>query len=75
MPRYPIRPKVLEIVKIFDSLPDSALVSYEVGAIVTSLDPKTLRKLPQLDKVRPSQKRECLTVGSLRRIGRGGETA
>ena len=73
--RFPIRQKVLEIVKIFPSLPNEALVSYEVGEIVTNLDRKTLQRLPQVKKVRPSKKRECLEVGSLRQIGRGGEAA
>jgi len=73
--RYPIRQKVLEVVKIFDTLPDSALVSYEVAEVVTGLHPKTLRNHPGLTRVRPSIKRECPTVGSLRQIMRGGEAA
>jgi hypothetical protein len=68
---YPISPKVLAVVAIFDTLPDAALVSYPVAEVVTGLSVKTLRNHPQLTRVRPSAKRECPTVGSLRAIMRG----
>jgi hypothetical protein len=73
--RYPIPPKVRAVVEIFHTLPDDALVSYEVAELITGLHPKTLRKHPQLIRVRPSVKRECPTVGSLRRITRGEAAA
>jgi len=69
--QLPIPPKVLAIVRVFDTLPDTALVSYPVAEVVTGLSAKTLRNHPQLTRVRPSQKRECPTVGSLRQIMRG----
>jgi hypothetical protein len=73
--RYPIPPKVLAVVEIFDTLPDVALVSYLVAEVVTGLSTKTLRNHPQLTKIRPSRKRECPTVGSLRQIMRGEAVA
>jgi hypothetical protein len=73
--RYPIRQKVLEVVRIFDTLPDTALLSYEVAEVVTNLSAKNLRSHPQVVRVRPSIKRECPTVGSLRQIMRGGAAA
>lgn len=71
----PIKSKTLEVVRIFDSLPDAAAVSVAVGEVVTGLNAKTLRNHPQLSHVRLSQNREGLGVASLRQLLRGEPVA
>jgi hypothetical protein len=65
-----LSPKVLEVVKHFDTLPDAGAVSCEVGEVVSTLSGRTLRKHTEL-WVRLSQKRMGLNVGRLRALLRG----
>jgi hypothetical protein len=72
MPTKTIPPKILEIVRVFGTLPDAAAVSEPVGEVVTGLSGRTLRR--QLRRVRLSKKRFAYNVGDLRALLRG-ETA
>jgi hypothetical protein len=68
MPK-PISPKVLEVVRVFGTLPDIAAVTEPVGEAVTSLSSRTLRR--RLPRVRLSKKRFAYNVGDLRALLRG----
>jgi len=75
MPAKTIPPKILELARVFDTLPDAAAVSYSVGEVITGLSARTLRRHPQLPRVRLSRKRFALNVGNLRALLRGDTAA
>jgi hypothetical protein len=69
MPAKTIPPKVLEMVRVFGTLPDIAAVIEPVGEVVTGLSGRTLRR--RLPRVRLSKKRFAYNVGDLRALLRG----
>jgi hypothetical protein len=61
-----------EILKRFDELPDDALVSNKVLAIVLDVNERTLRRHPPVPRIQISPQRFRSRVGDIRRIIRSG---
>jgi hypothetical protein len=62
---------ILEILKLFDELPDDALVSPKVAAIVLDVNERTLRRHPPVPRVHTSPQRYRFRVGNMRAFIRG----
>jgi hypothetical protein len=67
--------KSFEIIRHWDSLPDDAVVSAKIVALVLGCAERTIRYHPALERVPISRGRYGYRCGSVRRIARGGLTA
>lgn len=63
--------KAFEIIQHWDKLPDDALVSSKIAAVVLGCADRTVRYSMRLPKVPISRGRYGFRVGDLRRIARG----
>jgi hypothetical protein len=63
--------KSFEIIKRFDDLPDDAVVSTKITALVLGCADRTIRYHPRLTRVYISQGRYGFRVGNIRSIVRG----
>jgi hypothetical protein len=63
--------KHLEVLRNFDSYPDSAVIPDPVVAALTSLCPKTVRQHPNLPPVPVSRCRKGRHAGDVRKVLRG----
>jgi hypothetical protein len=61
-----------EILKRFDELPDDAIVSNKITAIVLSLSERTVRRHPPVPPIRTSPGKRGSRVGDLRKLIRSG---
>jgi hypothetical protein len=61
-----------EILKRFGELPDDALASPKVTAIVLDVNERTLRRNPPIPRVQVSPGRYRFRVGNIRALVRGG---
>ena len=59
-----------EALKRFDALPDDAVVSSNVTAVILGVCPKTVREHPHLRKIWVSRNRYGQRVGDIRKIVR-----
>jgi hypothetical protein len=67
--------KSFEIIRRWDSLPDDAVVSAKIAALVLGCAERTVRYNPRLPRVQISSGRYGFRVGGLRAIARGEATA
>jgi hypothetical protein len=65
----------LEILKRFDELPNDALVSGKITAIVFGVSERTLRRDPPIPRVHVSTQCRNYRVGDIRAFVRGQKTA
>jgi hypothetical protein len=65
----------LEILKRFDELPNDALVSGKITAIVFGVSERTLRRDPPIPRVHVSAQCRNYRVGDIRAFVRGQKTA
>jgi hypothetical protein len=63
--------KSFEIIKHWDSLPDDAVVSTKITALVLGCAERTVRDHPDLERVAISVGRYGYRVGNVRKIARG----
>jgi hypothetical protein len=63
--------RILESIKNFDALPQDAVVSPKVAALILGVSERTLRRAPPVPKVKLSSQRSGFRVGSLREFVRG----
>jgi len=61
-------PSAFDIVRNFDDLPNSAVVSTNVAVVVTGLSSRTVRDHPHLPRIYTSADRYGYRVGDLRRL-------
>jgi len=61
-----------EILKRFAELPDDALVSPKVTAVVLDSSERTLRRSPPIPRIQISPQRFRHRVGDIRKLVRGG---
>jgi hypothetical protein len=64
-----------EILERFDALPDDAVVSSRITAVILGLSEKTVRYHPGLSRVRLSVGRYGQRVGDIRKLVRNGMPA
>jgi hypothetical protein len=64
--------KLLELLDQFPALPDEAVTSADVTAAILGVCTRTVRYHPHLEKVRVSEHRDGIRVGSIRRLIRDG---
>jgi hypothetical protein len=64
--------KSFEIVKRFDDLPNDAVVSTKIAALVLGVADRTIRYHPDLTRVYISRGRYGYRVGNLRQVAHGG---
>jgi hypothetical protein len=67
--------KSFEIIRRWELLPDDAVVSAKIAALVLGCAERTIRYGMRLPRVRISEGRYGFRVGSLRRVARGEEAA
>jgi hypothetical protein len=67
--------KAFEIVKRFDDLPDDAVISTKIAALVLGLAERTIRYHGGLKRVQLSRGRHGYRVGNIRQIVRGDVAA
>jgi hypothetical protein len=65
----------LEILKRFDELPDDALVSGRIAALILHVSERTLRRNPPIPRVQVSAQCRNYRVGNIRALVRGAVTA
>jgi hypothetical protein len=65
----------LEILKRFDELPDDALVSGKITALILHVSERTLRRDPPIPRVHVSTQCRNYRVGDIRAFVRGVATA
>jgi len=63
--------KAFEVVKRFDDLPNDAVISPKIAALVLGCAERTVRYHPKLQRVQISRGRYGFTVGNVRRIVHG----
>jgi hypothetical protein len=63
--------KSFEIIRHWDSLPDDAVVSAKITALVLGCAERTIRYHPALERVAISRGRYGYRVGNVRKIARG----
>jgi hypothetical protein len=63
--------KSFEIIKRFDDLPDDAVVSTKITALVLGVAERTVRYHPRLTRIQISRGRYGFRVGNIRKIVRG----
>ena len=63
--------KSFEIIKHWDSLPDDAVVSTKITALVLGCAERTVRYHPNLERVPISRGRYGYRCGNVRKIARG----
>jgi hypothetical protein len=63
--------KSFEIIKHWDSLPDDAVVSIKITALVLGCAERTVRYHPKLKRIEISRGRYGFRVGNVREITRG----
>jgi len=67
--------KAFEVVKRFDDLPNDAVISTKIAALVLGLAERTIRYHPQLKRIQLSRGRHGYTVGNVRQLVRGDAAA
>ena len=67
--------KCFEIVKHWDALPDDAVVSAKITALVLGCAERTIRYHPKLKRIEISRGRYGFRVGNVREITRGKAAA
>jgi hypothetical protein len=67
--------KAFEIIKRFDDLPNDAVISPKITALVLGCAERTVRYHPHLTRIQISRGRYGFRVGNVRQIVRGGEQA
>lgn len=65
----------IDRIKNFDALPDDAIVSPKIAAIVLDESERTLRRHPPIKRIQLSPRRFGFRVGDLRGLARGGVAA
>jgi hypothetical protein len=63
--------KAFEIIKRFDDLPNDAVVSPKITALILGIAERTVRYHPKLNRVQLSRGRYGFTVGNVRQLVRG----
>jgi hypothetical protein len=65
----------IERIKHFDTLPDDAVVSPKITAILLDESERTLRRHPPIQRIQLSARRVGFRVGNIRSFVRGGSAA
>jgi hypothetical protein len=65
----------IERIKHFDTLPDDAVVSSKITAIMLDESERTLRRQPPIKRIQLSARRVGFRVGDIRALVRGTATA
>lgn len=63
--------KAFELIKRFDDLPDDAVISTKITAIILGCADRTVRYHPKLTRIQISNGRYGFRVGNVRSIARG----
>jgi hypothetical protein len=67
--------KSFEVLKNWDSLPDDAVISTKITALVLGCAERTIRYHPKLKRIEVSRGRYGFRVGNVRLIARGEDNA
>jgi hypothetical protein len=67
--------KSFEIIKRFDDLPNDAVISTKVAALILGCAERTIRYHPALQRIQISRGRYGFRVGNVRRIVRGEQAS
>jgi hypothetical protein len=65
----------IERIQNFDTLPDDAIVSSKITAIILSESERTLRRHPPIPRIQMSARRVGFRVGAIRAFVRGEATS